>query len=333
MPDLFEEDNRRENALFVDRMFAGDVPALDIDRAFQAVLVRAALARSSGRNGAIGLALAAAIAFAVLLTPLGSYATQFLTIFEPKSFVPLGITAQDSEQLRLMPHLSDFGRIRATRPATRVVRSAAEAASIAGFWPRALAYSPPSRQPKINRLVLLPSTDAFTFSAARAQAYENRFHRHLPPMPAGLDGTTIRATLGPGVMTTYGVARGSLNDRRRADMGEGALVFVQYKAPYVTSTGASIETLGEYLLSLPNVPAHIADQLRAIGDPSSTVPVPFEITQANAEQVDVDGTRGLAIGDQTGLGAGVLWQKNGIVYLVEGSMPQSEILKLANGLR
>jgi hypothetical protein len=105
------------------------------------------------------------------------------------------------------------------------------------------------------------------------------------------------------------------------------------RAPRVTSTGASLDTLERYLLSLPNVSPDLAAQIRALGDVENTVPVPVMIDKQTARSVSVHGSNGLAIGDNTGLGAGVVWQKNGIIYVVAGPMSMDEVTSIADGLR
>ena len=46
---------------------------------------------------------------------------------------------------------------------------------------------------------------------------------------------------------------------------------------------------------------------------------------ATAEQV--------ALGDNTGVGSGVVWVKDGYVYVVVGSIKQSDAIDIANNLK
>jgi hypothetical protein len=41
----------------------------------------------------------------------------------------------------------------------------------------------------------------------------------------------------------------------------------------------------------------------------------------------------MALGDNTGLGAGVVWQRDGFLYGVAGSRSERDILAIANSLR
>jgi hypothetical protein len=168
----------------------------------------------------------------------------------------------------------------------------------------------------------------FTFNAAKARAFERRSHKELPPMPAGLDGTTVRLQTGAVFNAHYESGTGKRSARRTA-----SFELIEAPAPRVTSTGASLETLERYLLSMPNVSPDLASQIRALGDVESTLPVPVMIDKQTARSVSVHGSGGLAIGDNTGLGAGVVWQKNGIIYVVAGPLSMDEVTSIADGLR
>ena len=72
--------------------------------------------------------------------------------------------------------------------------------------------------------------------------------------------------------------------------------------------------------------------LKAIGDPTSTLIIPVPIQYATSTSVTVQGVKGVAVGDNTGLGSGVIWIK-GHVFAVVGPLKQIEVVKIANGLK
>jgi hypothetical protein len=307
------------NAAFAQRLLPEDAPAFDA-RARVARVARLR-ARPAWMAPAIALAAAAGVVLALAFTPLGGIAGQWLTIFEPKQFVPLEITATDSEQLHLMPGLQRFGTFAAAkRPPQRPVTSLSGIGRTLGFEPREFDGASHGDRLPGTAFVQMPYSTSFTFSAAKAQAYEARFNRALPRMPGGLDGTTYTATYGPTLVRTFGKA----GDR---------VAFVETKAPRLVSTGASLETAADYILSLPNVPPRVAAQLRAIADPAHTLPIPVVFDKQTATPVTVDGVSGLAIGDESRFGAGVLWTKNGVVYVVAGPIRKSEAIALANTVK
>jgi hypothetical protein len=111
------------------------------------------------------------------------------------------------------------------------------------------------------------------------------------------------------------------------------LLVAQAPAPRVSSTGASAREIEAYLLAQPGVPAQLAAQIAAIGDPSTTLPIPIPIDKAYASPVTVQGARGLAMGDNTGLGSGVIWERGGMIYAVAGALPMQTVLTVANSMQ
>jgi hypothetical protein len=207
---------------------------------------------------------------------------------------------------------------------------------------------------------------SFTFSAAKAQAWAAANHKELPPMPAGLDGSTLTVTAGPGTVTVYGGSADLVTQgAAAANQGSGraikpgavpaaspaadpagpgsggevpglgasipTMAVVEMTTPVVSSNGASVTQIEDYLLSLPGFPAGLAAQIRAIGDPSTTLPVPVPTGQ-QSHQVDVNGARGLFVGDSTGLGSGIVWTTGGVLYATVGTMTEDEVTSAARSL-
>ncbi|HEY1654183.1 MAG TPA: hypothetical protein VGF86_03610 [Candidatus Tumulicola sp.] len=303
-------------------MFGVEDVDVDLRSAYRIVQLRASLRLRNRRRVAAGLATAAAITAVAFFTPLGGYASQLLTVFEPREFVPLALTSADRNQLRLAPELVDLGTLRWSRPMTPRSMSLAKLSGLTGFHPRLPADARLLPSGGVRYSWLPAGTLSFTFSAAKASAYERRVHRHLPDMPPGLDGSTVQVTSGPGMVAAYGTRP-----------NENRVTIVETRRPRVTTTGVSLDRLERYLFSLPGLPLDVVKQLRAISDPSTMLPVSFQIDRTTAEPVAVDGTQGLAIGDQTGLGAGVLWHKAGVLYALGGTIEASKALELADGLR
>jgi anti-sigma factor RsiW len=319
-----------KHAQFARRALSGDV-AVDAARAYDRVRLLATQQSPVQRlyRPAAAFAAAAVLVLALIFTPLGTYARSFLTIFEPKTFVPIEISRADMRSLHLLPQADDVGIQRVvSKPQKRAYDSIAQVQQHAGFALLKPATLPPGFGTVRSFFGYTPGEMTFTFSAAKARAFVRRSHKALPPMPPELDGTTVRLHTGFGFDAHY-------ESTAKAKSGRDTrfLEIVQMQAPRVTSTGASLDTLERYLLSLPNVTPELAKQIRALGDIQNTVPVPIVINKQSAQHVTVDGVQGLAIGDNTGLGSGVMWQKNGIIYVVAGPLSMDEVMTVANGLR
>lgn len=275
----------------------------------------------------LSLVLAAALA-----VPCAAQADP-LSIFRPTQIKPISLTAADVRALQALPPLEAFGTLRGTRsPGLDEVGSASEAARSAGYALRLPANVPASLAGNVRYEVTQPAHTSFRFSSAKAAGWAKDNKVTLVPPPPGLDGTTYTATLAPVAIVTYGTP-----PRRQAHRGaarRGAfLSVVQGPLPDVRSSGASLQSLAAWFTRQPGISPQLAAQVKAIGDPTQTLPIPVRFDKQTASPVHVDGVQGLAIGDETGIGSAVVWTKNGKLYAVGGTFTQSAILALADGLR
>ncbi|MBD5655392.1 MAG: hypothetical protein IAI50_09440 [Candidatus Eremiobacteraeota bacterium] len=183
--------------------------------------------------------------------------------------------------------------------------------------------------------VLSRRIGTFTFIAAKAEAAAAAVGRRLPVMPPGLDGSTLETSVGPAVIAVYGPSQQpSLRNRHHGFAHAWPKLMVdEMPLPLVVSNGVPTATILNYLTSQPGVPPQLVAELRAIADPTTTLPVPIPIDRMHAETVSVGDARGLAVGDNTGIGAGVIWQSRGYVYWIGGEYPIDTILSIANSLR
>ncbi|HLJ66962.1 MAG TPA: hypothetical protein VKX16_06345 [Chloroflexota bacterium] len=273
------------------------------------------------RNPLAGGAAALALLGAMALTPAGSLAQQVITVFQPSRVVAVQVTATDIHALLGLQKYGTFHLPRTTPSGE--ASSAAAASRLAGMHVLTPSSLPAGVPAEVKYGVTFPTNGSFTFSAARAKAAAAAEGKQIPPMPAHIDGSTLQINVPSGVLTLYGASQGDIP----------ALVIGQVGAPTVRSSGVTAQQLESYLLSMPNISPALAAQIRAIGDPTKVLPIPVPMSLVNAQKVRVQGVEGLAIGDQTGVGSGVLWEKQGVIYAVGGSLPESEILAIANSLR
>jgi hypothetical protein len=223
--------------------------------------------------------------------------------------------------------------VRGTRtPGLDEVASASEAAQDAGYALRLPATVPASLGKDAHFQVTQRARTSFTFDQAKATAWAREHKVALHPLPAGLDGATYTATLRPVTLVTYGTPPRTHRSERGVRRGT-FLAIVQAPVPTVTSSGASLQTLAEWFSAQPGVPPHLVAQIKAIGDPAQTLPIPVQFDKQTATKIDVDGVQGLAIGDETGIGSAIVWTKDGRLYAVGGTLTQSAVLALANSLK
>jgi hypothetical protein len=273
------------------------------------------------RSGAISAALAAAI-----LALLGIYGRSVLTVFEPQQFQPVPVTRAELRDLHLLPHADDIGVQRVVRkPQRRDYDSIAAAQPHVPFRLLQPSQLPPGFGKVRTYSALTPGEMTFTFSAAKAAVFERRSHETLPPMPPNLNGTTVAVHTGT-VFTEH------FERTTPPRSGEFFNVF-EAQVPRVSATGAGLQTLEHYVLTLPNVSPELAHRIEALGDIQHTIPVPVIAGKQTARRVTVRGVSGLEVGDDTGLGAGVVWQERGVVYVVAGPLDANRIIAVADGLR
>jgi hypothetical protein len=336
-------------------------------RAYQPSLlasVKGLFVSGSNRSVRPVAALALATAMMVALVATGA-AENFVKVFEPQQFQAVQV---NPASLRTLPDLSQFGDMKATKtPQFATAASLADAATQSGL--KLLAVDGSSLPGRVkgapSYVVMSPLQASFTFSATKAQAWAASHGQSLPPMPAGLDGSTLTVNAGPAVLALFGgssntIARAAGTAERpkavigavrgklpagTADTAAGStasafdplsmslpdVAVVQMKSPTVTSSGASVQQIEDYLISLPGFPQDLAAQIRSIGDPTTTLPVPVPTGQ-QSHQVDIQGVKGLFVGDSTGLGSGMIWSKGGVLYAAVGTMTESEITGVAGSL-
>ena len=95
----------------------------------------------------------------------------------------------------------------------------------------------------------------------------------------------------------------------------------------MSSSGADLATLESYLLSQPGISPALAAQIRAIADPSSTLPIPVP-AGATSSTVDLNGQAPWCW-PRAARAAAVIWAENGRLFAVLGQASASDLLDVA----
>jgi hypothetical protein len=291
--------------------------------------------------GALALVLAV-----IAIAPLRSVAFGFVEIFEPRTIAFVPMTATELADMRAVPDLSAIGETREiTQTRNADAGDVLGASRLAGYRLR----EPAPQGVYAARIfhVVSPGIQELTLSAAKARASSAARGATWSSMPAAMDGATLRVAFGPIVTAVYGPAGITAPVRRAAVSGPAprqhvvyfgrggdAVVIAQMPVPRIGTNGSvSIGSIEQYVLSQPGVPPRLAAAFAALRDPTTTLPIPIPMDRSYATPVFVDGVWGMALGDNTGLGAVVVWQRNGFLYGVAGSRSERDILAIANSLR
>jgi hypothetical protein len=105
------------------------------------------------------------------------------------------------------------------------------------------------------------------------------------------------------------------------------LIVARARSPEVTAIGASLDDARDALLSEVELPPSLRDQLAAIDDWRTALPVPVPVDTSLWDEVEVGGTTGLAIG--AGGFAIVVWQDEEVVQAVAARGSVDDVLAIA----
>jgi hypothetical protein len=283
-----------------------------------------------------GAVVAAAFCGVALIVLAGANASSLYDVFRPKqlAIVPVSMT-----EIQALPDLSQYGALTVSQmPEPKFVAGAVEASAAAGMHVLQPATLPAvAGADNVKYGVLSGSSASFTFSADKARAAAEAQGKEPAQVPPNIDGSTLQVATGAAVIAIYGGDPGAVSDQAAPAglpmRGIPSLIIGQTTVPTVTASGASAGEIERYLLSQPGIPPRLAGAIRALGTPGTTWPIPVPIELATSHSVTVQGVKGLAVGDSTGIGAGVLWQKDGTIYAVAGTLTEGELLSIANSLR
>ena len=275
------------------------------------------------------LAFAAAVVGVALLA--GVIARDLSLNYSPNTVTAVPVTVADMQSLS---QLAEYGNVTWTKqPSLQVVTSAADASAAAGgLQAPAVGNLPKGVSTAVTYVAMSQGVAVFTFDATKAAAAAATEGKTLPALPRGMDGAQLTVTVGPAVGEVFG----NLNQptgSSASDINLPQLVVGVSSAPTAVSTQVTPKQMEDYLLSLPGVSKELKAAIKAIGDPSTTLPIPIPVQYATSRSVTVQGVQGVALGDNTGVGSAVIWVKNHVVYAVAGSIKQSDAIDIANNLK
>jgi len=321
------------DAELLARAFSGPRPAPDVDRAWDRLRmsldrqdtpaavevprlhrVRRVPLRTTILAGAVGLVVAGTAAAATLTT-----------VFAPTHVVALSLPRSDLQDVAAVMGVGGggglggfpspsgsrtlpFGTVswQSSGP-PRTVPSLGEAVRAAGF--RLIL---PARLP-----VGVGATEEISVQP------QVRVTVRFDPGEPSVGGSRVDLQLGPAVLVEYGSAGGG---------NLPTLAVLTTPRPTALSSGASTSQIESFLLARPGLPEPLVEEIKLLGDLSTTLPVPVP-PGASARSVTIDGAPGVLVADQTNAAAGVVWEdQRGIVHLVAGLVDTRDLLEVADQL-
>jgi hypothetical protein len=162
--------------------------------------------------------------------------------------------------------------------------------------------------------------------------------------PSKLHGTTMTVQAGPGQALIYGDVSHAMTAGKQAQTPQDAasaagpmLAVIEMRAPKVTTSGASEATIKQALLDQKGLSPAVREAIKDFDKPQGNLPLPIPADYAKSQTIKdaVHGMPATFVGDNTGLGAGLIWvnSKTHVVYAVAGlGVDQNDLLAVANGL-
>jgi hypothetical protein len=270
---------------------------------------------------------AAVIVVALAITAFAN----ILPLFQPKTVEPVPVSFAD---LQSLSSLSAYGTLTwSTKPQPQVVLSAADAKAVSGLDVPVVKV-PAGVSSTVTYAAMPQAIAVFTFDAKKAADAAATTGKPLPKLPSRIDGAKLTVTVGPAVVEVFGdMNAGSGSASSPQDINLPQLIVAKAAVPVVTSTQVTAKQLEDYILSMPGVTPSLAAAIRSIGDPATTLPIPVPVEYATSSKVSINGDPGVALGDNTGLGSGVIWIHKTNVFVVAGSLKQSVVVDIAKKLK
>jgi hypothetical protein len=327
-----------EDARSVAALFAVPDLKVDVGRAFSKVTsapaaqpkfgIRMPWVRSTSRS--LVLAFAATIAvLALVVTAVaqGGFTSTPTTV----KVVPINVA-----DMQALSQLGDYGTLAwKAQPQYQLVTSADQVSTTPPVTPPSVGYKPGTVTSTTVTYATISSAEAtFTFSKDKAAAAATKHGKTLPPMPKGMDGAKITVTLGPAVAVIYGNLQAPPKGTDITQANLPQLVIAKSLSPKVSSPDISFVDFQTYLLNQPDITPSLAAAIRALGNDGKTLPVlvPTQF-MSKTEEYSVGGKyAAVVMGDDTGLGSGVVWINGNYVYVVAGTIKKLDAKKVADNL-
>ena len=269
------------------------------------------------RTLAIGLAAVLFIAALFSFPAVRATASDFLGLFRVQKFAPISISPG---QMAMLEQLAEEGmapgelEIRHEPGAAAAVDSLAEAGIQTGLNVRTIAgLGDPSA---IN--VIDGGDGRLRIDLAAARALMEAAGADPTLLPDNLDGAVVQVTVFPGVQQSWGEE----------------FTFLQAPSPLVDyPDDVDAQALGEAALQVLGTEPREAHRIAQSIDWAGTLLMPIPSEMVTYNEVTIDGVGGVALEPLDGSGGALMWQKEGIIYLLSTQGGTDELLNLAESLR
>jgi hypothetical protein len=213
----------------------------------------------------------------------------------------------------------------AARARGNTVGSVAEASQQVGF---ALKTPDPALLPagvdRTPHIQVIPADEIrFTFDKTKAHAYFQSTGHPEVSLPDKFDGATLIVSMPAAALLQYGAP----DQRSSLVVGQAGELAVGVEGK------ASLDELRDFLLGLPGLPPDTAAQLRSIKNWRETLPIPIPADKVHWQTATFGGSQGLLLNDNSGALSAAIWQADGRLYGLAGSLKATDLQRVAASLR
>jgi anti-sigma factor RsiW len=257
------------------------------------------------------------------LPPVRALASDFLGLFRVQKFVVVDMNPERLAEIERALSEVQFGELRNVSEGedATLVGSLAEAEALAGFDVRT-ADTDYGAADQIG--VTSPKSAEFIPDVEALRQIFTTLGVDPTVLPDNIDGQTFTFSAESGVLQIWEDAN-----------GQHEFSLMQIPSPTVDGPeDVDIKQLGKAMLMVLGMNEDTAERMSQEIDWTSTLVLPVPQDLASVQEVRIDGTTGLLFDTEGEAGGGaLLWQKNGIVYvLMADSMNNFQMEQIANSL-
>jgi hypothetical protein len=163
----------------------------------------------------------------------------------------------------------------------------------------------------------------FTIDKAKAQAYFRSTGHPEVNVPDKFDGASLSVTIPQSAVLSYSASGSSRDELVIVEAGE-LVVDVQ--------GNVSLPEMRDFLLGLPGLPPTVVSQLKQVQNWNNTLPIPVPVDQVHWQSTTINGSQGLLLNDNSGIGSAAVWHTNGHLMGAAGTLKAVDLKNVADSL-
>ncbi len=270
------------------------------------------------------------VAVSFTFEPVRVAAGDILSIFRVQEFAVIPVGPEQMERMEEIGRLLEENYflsepIMVEEPEVETIATLREASVAAGFAARAPEYLPEDFAPAEGIEVTGPGSAQVTVDVELARSLFVMAGLDPALLPDSLGAQPLAVSLFPMVKQTW------LYQSRTA------LTFLQGPSPVVGfPDDVDPAALGAAALQLLGMSEREAERVSKAIDWTTTLVLPIPTDFVSFREVTIDGTTGLVLSeeyDHLGSHSALMWQKDGIVYFMQGNLQMSHLMDVADSIR